>query len=190
MASEQVREIAASLDVQDDSEHVAAVLAAISRFTGREISMAELPRGDHRARDIETLTALARAMDGLNPNVLTALVHYGVDFSFCDGEVVADCARRAAEDIKRRRQPPKRGAPSKTSREVLLCELATIYKKATGRPGKISVTSESAKTIAGQPTGHFFKFMCAAVAPVPALEMFDGHTLAQAVKRATRTKRR
>ena len=190
MASEQVREIAASLDVQDESEHVVAVLAATRRFDGREISMADLPPGDHRVRDIETLESLARAMDGLNANVLAVLAYYGADFSFCDGAVVADCARLAAEDIKRRQQPPKRGAPSKTSREVLLCELATIYKKATGRAAKIVVTSYSGKTTAGQPTGHFFKFMRASVSPVPALKGLADHALHAAVKRATRTKRR
>ena len=61
ITDEQIQEIAVSLGVRDDSEHVAAVLAAIRRFDGRETAMADLPRGDHRARDIKTLEALARA---------------------------------------------------------------------------------------------------------------------------------
>lgn len=190
ITDEQVREIAASLNVGDDSEHVAAVLAALRRFDGRETAMPELPKGDHRARDIKTLEALAKAMDGLNPNVLAALAHYGVNLSFCDGVHTAACARLAAEDIKRRQPPAKKGARPKTSREVFLQELAEIYADATGIDGKMSVTSESKKTAGGQPTGRFFTFMRAAVAPLPDLKRPDDHALAKATTRATRTKRR
>ena len=186
-SKKQVREIAASLGVPDDSEHVAAVLASISRFAGRQIAMAELPDGDHRDRDIETLEALARAMDGLTANVLVALAHYGVDFG--DAAQIAEYARLAKEDIKRRQQPPKRGRRSLTSRAIVLRDLAAIFTDATGRPSKISVTSESKKAAGGRPTGQFFTFMRAAVAPVLTLNGIDDYALAEAVKRATRTKR-
>ena len=188
ITDEQVREIAASLDARDDSEHVAAVLATIPRFDGRETAMAKLPPGDHRARDIETLEALALAMKGLNPNVLAALSRYGVNFSFCEPARAAEGARLAAEDIKRGQQPPRRGAPPMTSRELVLCDLAAIYTEATGRPAKIAVTSESGKTKAGRPTGRFFRFMRAAVAPVPVLAALSDDALAGAVRRTpTRT---
>lgn len=187
-SKKQRREIAASLGVPDDSEHVDAVLETTRRFHGREIAMAELPTGDHRARDIETLEALARAMDGMNPNVLLALAHYGVEFS--DAAHIAEYARLASEDIKRRQQPPKRGRRSLTSRAIVFRDLAAIYTEATGRPSKISVTSESKKEAGGRPTGRFFTFMRAAAAPVPVLQDLSDHALAAAAKSATSTKRR
>ena len=187
VTDEQVQEIAASLDVGEDSEHVAAVLAAIRRFHGRETAMAELPPGDHRTRDIETLEALARGMEGLNPNVLAALARHGVDFSHCDGVHTAECARLAAEDVKRRRPPPKRGARSLESREILLRDLAVVYTDATERSAKVAVASQSAAN-SGQPTGRFFKFIRAAVVPLPSLKKLRDHALHQAVKRATSTK--
>ncbi len=190
VTDKQVQKIAASLDVGEDSEHVAAVLAAIRRFHGREIAMAELPPGDHRAHDIETLEALARGMEGLNPNVLAALARHGVDFSLCDGAHAAECARLAAEDVQHRQQPPKRGPRPLTSRELLLRDLVAIYTDATGRPAKISLTSASGKRGAGHPTGRFFKFIRAAVAAVPSLKKLKDGTLRQAMKRATSTKRR
>lgn len=185
---EQAREIAASLGVEDDSEYVAAVLAAIRRFHGRETAMAELPTGDHRARDIETLKALERAMKGLNLNVLNALDLHGVDLS-CDGAHVAEVARLASEDIKQARPRPKNGRKSLDSRAVLFRELAEIYTAATGRPAKICTASGATDT-EGQPIGRFFRFIRAAVAPVPALAGLGNHALAKAVTRATRTNKR
>ncbi len=186
ITDEQVTQIATSLGVRTDSVHVAAVLAAISRFTGRETAMAELPPGDHRARDIKTLKALALGMDGLNPNVVAALAHYGVNLSFCDGAHTAECARLAAEDIKRRHPPAKKGARPKRSREVLLQELAEIYTAATGRPGKISVVSEAYEN-SGQPAFRFFTFIRAAAALSPELNNDGDDKLAKATQRATRT---
>ena len=186
ITDEQVREIAASLDVRDDSEHVVAVLAAVRRFDGRETAMAELPPGDHRARDIETLAALARAMDGMNANVRAALVHYGVNLGNCEPTQVAEASRQAAKEIERARVASSRsGRRPKSSRAVVLRDLAAIYTKATGRPAKIAVTSDSGKTTAGRPTGLFFRFMRAAAAPVPALAALSDDALAGAVRRAT-----
>ena len=189
VTDEQTREIAASLDARDDSEHVSAVLAAIRRFDGRETAMAESPPGDHRAHDIETLTALARAMDGLNANVRAAVARYGIDLGNYAPAQTAEAARQATVEMERERIASSRsGRRPKNSRAATLRELAAIYKMATGRPGKISVTSESAKTIAGRPTGQFFRFIRATVAPVPALEGLTDDALAAAVKRAASTK--
>ena len=191
VTDEEVRKIAASLGVLIDSEHVAAVLAAIRRFDGRKTAMAAVPDGDHRARDIETLAALARAMDGMNANVRAALVRYGIDLGNCEPAQIAEVARQAAKAIKRARiASPRSGRPPKVSRAVTLRELTAIYRQATGRPGKIAYTSETKITKSGQPTGHFFRFIRAAVSPVPALKIIPDHTLAAAVKRATSAKRR
>ncbi len=151
--------------------------------------MAEVPSGDHRARDIKTLEALARGMEGLNPNVLAALAHYGVNLSFCDGARITDFARIAREDIKRRQLPAKPGPRPKTSRAATLRELAAIYTAATGRPGKISVVSEAYKD-SGKPAFRFFTFIRAAAALSPELNNDGDHALAKATQRATRTKRR
>ena len=191
VTDEEVRKIAASLGVLIDSEHVDAVLAAIRRFDGRKTAMAAVPDGDHRARDIDTLGALARAMDGMNANVRAALVRYGIDLGNCEPAQVAEVARQAAKAIKRARiASPRSGRPPKVSRAVTLRELTAIYKQATGRPGKIAKTSGSGITKAGQPTGRFLKFIRAAVSPVSDLKILSDHTLAAAVTRATTAKRR
>jgi hypothetical protein len=188
VTDKQVQKIAASLDVGEDSEHVAAVLAAIRRFHGREIAMSELPSGDHRTRDIETLEALARGMEGLNPNVLAALARHGVELGDCEPAHIAGVARLAAKDTDRRRPPSKTGARPKTSRKLVLRDLAAIYTDATGQPGKISKTSETKKTVGGRPTGPFFRFIRAAVSPVPTLKIILDHALASAVTWATTSK--
>ena len=191
VADEEVREIAASLGVLIDSEHVDAVLAAIRRFDGRKTAMAAVPDGDHRVRDVETLAALARAMDGMNANVRAALVRYGIDLGNCEPAQVAEVARQAAKAIKRARiASPRSGRPPKVSRAVTLRELTAIYKQATGRPGKIARASESGIMKEGQPTGRFFRFIRAAVSPVPALKILSDYALASAVTRATNAKKR
>ena len=191
VADEEVREIAASLGVQIDSEHVAAVLAAIRRFDGRKTAMAAVPDDDHRARDIKTLAALAHAMDRMNANVRAALVRYGIDLGYCEPAQVAEAARQAAKTIERARiASPRSGRRPENSRAVTLRELAAIYKQTTGRPGKIAKTSESKTTKAGQPTGRFFRFIRVAVSPVPALKILSDPALAAAVTRATSAKRR
>ncbi len=173
------------------SEHVDAVLAAIRRFDGRETAMEALPDGDHRARDIETLAALARAMDGRNANVRAELDRYGIDLGNCEAAQVAEVARQAAKAIERARIASSRsGRRPKGSRAVTLRELAAIYKQATGRPGKIAKTSDGGITKGGQPTGRFFKFIRAAVSPVPALKILLDDALAAAVTRAASAKRR
>jgi hypothetical protein len=185
---EQIQAIAASLKAQVGSEHVFAVLAAIRRYDGRETAMAELPPGDHRARNIKTLNTLALAIDGLNTNVRAALARYGV-FLDIPAET-AEAAREAAMEMERERVASSRsGRRPKISRAATLRELTAIYKMATGRPGKISTTSETGKTRGGKPTGRFFLFMRAAVAPVRDLAELRDYALAEAVKRATaRTK--
>lgn len=188
VTDEQVAKIAAGLSAARDSEHVAAVLATIRRFHGREGALATLRPGDHRTRDIETLAALARAMDGLNLNVLASLARHGVDFGFCEAKHVAATARIAAEELERSHRPRRSGRKRKISRAVAFRDLAAIYTTATDRPARISTTSGSDITEAGQPSGPFFQFMRAAVAPVPGLEALSDHALAKAVKRSsTRT---
>ena len=58
--TDRAREIAKRLgDVPPDNPYVVAVLLAVYFFDMREGALAEQPEGDHRARDIETLDALA-----------------------------------------------------------------------------------------------------------------------------------
>ena len=83
-----------------------------------------------------------------------------------------------------RRAASRRGRRPENSRATLFQELNAIYKQATGRPGKISTTSGSLITEAGLPTGPFFKFILAAVKPVPGLNTLRELALAKAVKRA------
>ena len=187
----QMLEIAASLHVGEDSEHVAAVLDTIRRFYGRRVAMAALPPGDHRDRDIETLSELARAMDGLNSNVLARLARYGIiDLSTtCEPANVADAARHAAEELKKTRLTLKKlRRPPIFSRDMTLRELEKIWTTAMGKPGIISTTSDSAVTKGGQPCGHYFQFMRAAVEPVPELKALKDTGLASAIKRATSSK--
>ena len=75
-----------------------------------------------------------------------------------------------------------------TSRELVLCDLAAIFTAATERPATISVLSEAYEN-SGEPTGRFFKFLCAAVAPVPGLMELTDVALASAAKRATKGKK-
>jgi hypothetical protein len=58
-------------------------------------------------------------------------------------------------------------------------ELAAIYKKATGKRASITTHYGS-----GEPSGDFFRFMRAAVAPIPVLKDLKDNTLASAIKRA------
>ena len=147
--------------------------------------MAELQPGDHRVRDIETLSALARAMDGMNSNVMRTLVKYGAELDIGEPTRVAAVARLAAEDIVQAITPKKSGRKRKGEglRDMLFRELAEIYTTATGRAAKMVVKSEVYEE-AGQPTGRFFAFVRAAVAPVPELGKLKDHALSQAVKRA------
>ncbi len=185
----QISEIAARLDVEEGSEHVAAVLDTIRRFHGRRVAMAALPPGDHRDRDIKTLSALARAMDGLNSNVLARLARYGIDLSACEPANVADAARHAAEELKKTRLTLKKlRRPPIFSRDMTLRELHKIWTTAMGKPGIISTTSGSAVTKGGQPCGHYFQFMRAAVEPVPELKALKDTGLTSAIKRATSSK--
>jgi hypothetical protein len=167
----QISEIAASLGVKEDSEYVADVLDTLRQSHGREIAMQEASTRD---RDIETLSSLARAMNGLNSNVLMQLAQYGVDLPVSNPRDVAAAAHEVAEGLKR--IPKKRGRKSKTSRAVTIRRLAAIYTKATGRPAKISRTN-----ITNQPTGRYFRFMRAATAPI--LQIKDS-ALAKSVSRA------
>ena len=151
--------------------------------------MAELPPGDHRLRDIETLAALARAMDGLNANTLARLARHGIYFGSMPAAEVAIAATVAAEEIERELQPPRKGPRPKDSRAHTLRELAGIFTRATGQDAKIAVTSESARTKGGQPTGPFFRFVRAAWEPINEFDSVNDHALAKMIKRATtRTK--
>ncbi len=191
VTKDQLLEIARSLHVGTGSEHVAAVLDTIRRFHGRRIAMAALPPGDHRDRDIETLSALDCAMDGLNSNVLTRLARYGIDLSACEPANVAAAARHAADELKQLRPTRKPGRPisiPNVSRPETFRKLAEIYTKATGNKATINVTSASGVTTGGRPSGPFFRFMRAAVAPVPDLKGLEDDGLASAVKRATSSK--
>ena len=185
ITDKQARKIATSLGVEIESDHVAAVFATIRRFDGREASMAELPQGDHRTQDIETLAALARAMEGLNLNVLARLARHGVDLGDSQPEHVMEAARLAVEDIERTRPRPKPGPRRMDSREIVLRELAANYEATTGRKAKLNTTSGSDITEAGRPSGPFFRFIRAAIAPVPSLKKLKDDALAQAIRRAT-----
>jgi hypothetical protein len=188
VTDDQISKIAAYLEVDEDSEHVAAVIKTIRRFNGRKIAMAALPGGDHRERDIETLSALARAMDGFNSNVLARLARYGIDLSTCAPAEIAAAARLAAEELERARPISKRGRKPNVSRKMLFRELAEIYTKATGKRATISKTSGSGKTKAGLPCGPFFRFMRAAVAPIPELAALGDTGLASALESRIRNK--
>ena len=189
ITDDQVEEIATSLGVGNESDHVAAVLAAIRRFHGRETAMAKLPQGDHREHDVKTLTALAQAMDGMNANVVAALAHYSIDLGNYESTRVAQVARLAAAQIEKARvTASRRGRRPLSSRAATLRDLAKIYEQATSKAANISVTSGSGITKAGQPKGRFFRFLRAAIEPVPKLSQLDDHALAKAVKRAKRTK--
>ena len=149
--------------------------------------MAELPPGDHRARDIKTLKALALAMDGLNANVRAAVARYGVNLGYGEPAQIAEAARQAAMAMERERvASSKLGRHRKDSRAATLRELAAIYTAATGRPGKISVVSEAYKD-SGKPAFRFFTFIRAAAALSPELNNDGDHALAKATQRATRT---
>ncbi len=186
VSEDQTDAIAESLGVAADSKHVAATIAAIRRFDGRERAM---PRGDHRARDLETLAALARAMEGVNANVLASLARHGAMLGLQeDPRQVAAAAREAAVEIEQSRRPSKRGRKRLESRIIVLQELSAIYETATDRRATISVTSESGVKKAGKPTGPFFRFMRAATAPYPSLKKLSDYALHAAVKRATKDK--
>jgi hypothetical protein len=187
IADDEVREIAETLGVRINSKYVTEVLAVIRRFHGRKIAMAELPSGDHRIRDIETLAALARAMDGLNANVLAALARYGVDLGDFEPAQAAEAAREAATEMAQK-APSRSGRRPKNSRAETLRELEAIYRMATGNPGKIGKTSATKQTDGGKPSGPFFRFIRAAVSPVPTLKTIPDGTLASAVTRATTSK--
>ncbi len=183
----QLSEIAASLGVEEGSEHIAAVLDTIRRYHGRQTAMGTLPHGNHRDHDIETLLALARAMDGLNANVLARLAHFGVDLGGVESANIADAARHAAEELQRAKPKPKRGPKRNESRDILFRELADIYSAATGRRPTISRTTWSEATKGGRPSGPFPLFIRAAIAPLPDLARLQEYALASAVERALQT---
>ncbi len=175
--------IAKTLGVETDSDHVQAAYDAVRAYAGRRSAMAELPAGDHRVRDVETLMALARAMEGMNLNVRAALAREGIDFTWPAPDDTALAAQHAAETMARDIQPPKRGPKPKTSRAVVLCQLADIFTTATGKPARFSAVSTD-KQDAGNPSGPFFRYLRAAVAPASDLAGLTDHALAQAAKRA------
>ena len=138
--------------------------------------------GDHRTRDLETLAALAQAMDGLNANVLASLARHGAELGLQgEPEQIAAAAREAAVEMEQSRRP-RRGRYPLTSRAILFQELAAIYETTTGQCATISTTSGSGRTKGGQPSGPFFCFLRAGVAPVPSLNALKDHALAKAVK--------
>ncbi len=172
-----ISKIATCLNVKKDSEHVAAVIDTIRRFHGRKIAMAALPPGDHRDRDIKTLSNLARAMDGLNSNVLAQLARHGVDLSSCEGAHVAAIANVAKEELE---EELKRTSYKRIFfRDIFLLELAEIYTTATGLPATINTNAET-----GQIYGPCFEFIRAAVAPIPKLKKLKDSGLRSAVIRA------
>ena len=186
VTEDQISEIAFSLGVDRDSEHVAATVEAIRRHHGREMSMAELPKGDHRARDIETLEALARAMDGLNSNVRRHLARHGVRFAETNPEAIRNAALSIVAEL--RAHKPRQGRKPKSSRAATLRELAAIWESATPHNAKISRAPEGGTVPAGQPIGRFFRYIRAAVAPVPGLQNEGDQALASAVERALKAK--
>jgi len=177
VTDEQIAAIAKSLDVAMGSKHVAEVVAAIQRFNGRQIAMAELPAGDHRKRDIETLNALARAMEGWNSNVATHLVRHGADLAVHEPAQIAAAAREAVIEMARVRR--RRGRRPRTSEKILFQELIAIYTSATGKLARLS------KTPLGEPTGPLFRFIRVAVAAIPQLQTRSDEALFTAVRRLT-----
>ena len=164
VTDEQVSAIADALGVGRDSKHVEAVLYAVRRYAAR----GPLTGGDHRSGDIETLRALARAMDGINPNVLGWLHRHGAEFD-CGGDPrqIAAAAREAIGALERERPAPRSGPKRMDSRAALLRDLAETY------------------AAAGCPRGAYRTFLRAAVAPIPALAPCD-ESLIRAAQRALR----
>lgn len=181
----QVSSIAESLGVGTDSEYVASVLDVLRAYSGRQIAMSELPPGDHRTRDIETLLALARAMDGVNANVLHKLSLYGADL-LGDPPHIAMAARAAAEEMQRTAPPSRFGPRPLTSRAIALRQLAYIYRQATGRRATITARPDAD----GIPSGPFFAFLRAAVAPVSDLHGLNDDGLASAHRRALKVQKK
>lgn len=186
--------IANSLGVEPDSHHVQAAYDAVRRHVARETVMADLPAGDHRRRDIETLMALSRAIEGINLNVRAALARQGIESDWVqslvpqDPEHTALSIRHAAFELMFLQGPPKRGRPTtKELRDILLLELAEIYTAVTGAEG-FSNTGTNDRRGPNRPTGPCLRFLRAAVALVPGLTADSDGALVQATKRKKRIK--
>ena len=188
VTDDQKLEIATSLGVQENSQHVIEVINAIHRFDGRRIAVAELPSENHRKRDIKTLSSLASAMEGLNYNILALLASYGIDFNAPNPTEVAAAAREAVEILKQAPASKDGGRYPIFGRDIFFQDLAKIYTKATNNTFTISMTSESNLTRGGQPSGPAFRFVQAAVNPIPELKKLSTNGLASATKRATSSK--
>ena len=188
VTDDQKSEIATRLRVQENNPHVVAVINAIHRFNGRRIAEAELPSGNHRKRDIKTLSLLAGAMEGLNPNILALLDRYGIDFNAPNPTEVAAAAREAAEILKQAPASKNGGRYPIFGRDIFFQDLAKIYTEATNKTFAISTTSETHSTRGGQPSGPAFRFVRSAVNPIPELKILSDNGLASAIKRATSSK--
>ena len=179
----QIRAIAKSLCTKEDNTHVAAVLKTIRQYQGQNISVAALPRGEHRNRDIKALKAFARAMDGLSLNVRAQLARHGVDLGCIEPSHVAAVARIAGDELKLAKPASKRGKRRALFRDEMFNRLGESYTIATGNPATISKTSESGRKKGGLPCGPFFRFLRAAVAPITELAKLSDTGLASAFDR-------
>jgi len=188
VTDDQKSEIATRLGVQENNQHVIEVINAIHRFDGRRIAVAELPSGNHRKRDIKTLSSLASSMEGLNYNILALLARYGIDFNVPNSTEVAAAAREAAEILKQAPTSKNGGRYLIFGRNNFFQDLAEIYTNATGNIFTISMTSDTHSTRGGQPSGPAFRFVRAAVNPIPELKILSDNGLASAIKRATSSK--
>ena len=121
--------------------------------------------------------------------MLKSLARHGAELGLQgDPRQVAAAAREAASAIEQSRPPSKRGPQKQESRYILFRELAAIYEAATSRRGVVSTSSKTKAEKRGLPAGRFYKFLRAAVAPVPSISSLRDYTLHQTMRRARKDK--
>lgn len=89
-------------------------------------------------------------------------------------------AHEAAKDMAAGAEEPKGRAPL-AARGVFLAKIAAIYERVTGRPATVTKDTEGYY-------GHYFNLLKLFVTELSGFQEITDHALAQAVKRANKTK--